>query len=314
MSEIPIREWIDRQPNKPMATYAAAMARVGVDLPQMMAQFGKRWPGAAPDAGDWIRLYRNHRSVAGAVQGALPGGPDTMLTADAARALHGLSPEELRVVAESITPEDWQAAVEAGQKQAETFQDAMAAMAFNDVQSAGEVAGFNAEMPLELRFLVQVVLPYLIEHGDLPTRDFARARRGDDLTALERIVAIDPSIIAEPRIAKQIAANVLVSNRIRLRVLADAINKKPSSAKAGQCKILMAALIVALFENAKVAISVADVRDLFDALARSDKGVLLDTDLPDSPEALAKGIQRYKKFWRPMIGRMASFGTGQKLP
>ena len=94
-------------------------------------------------------------------------------------------------------------------------------------------------------------------------------------------------------------------------MLTDAISKKPSSAKAGQCKMLIEALIVALFENAKVAISVADVRRLFDALARSDKGVLVDTDLPDSPEAMSKGIQRYKKFWRPIIGRMASLGTGQ---
>lgn len=313
MSGIPIREWIDRQPNKPLATYAAAIARVGADLPQMMAQFRKRWPGVAPDAGDWIGCYRNHRSIAGAVQGALPGGPDTMLAADAARVLHGMSPDELRSVAESITPEDWEAAVQAGQEQSETFQDAMAAMAFNDVQRTGELAGFNGDMPLELRFLVQVVLPYLIEHGDLPTRDFARARRGD-LAALERIVAIDPSVIAEPRIAEQIAASVLVSDRIRLRLLADAISKKPASGKAGQCKMVMAALIVALFENAKVAISVADVRSLFDALARSDKGVLVDTDLPDSPEAMAKGIQRYKKFWHPIIGRMASLGTGQKLP
>ena len=313
MGEIPIREWIDRQPNKPLATYAAAIARVGVDLPQMMAQFGKRWPGTAPDPGDWIGCYRNHRSIAGAVQGALPGGPDTMLTVDAARALHGMSPDELRSVAETVSPEDWQAAIQAGQEQAKTFQDAMAAMAFNDVQRAGELAGFNGDMPLELRFLVQVVLPYLIEHGDLPTHDFARARRGD-LAALERVVTNDPSVIAEPRIAKQIAANVLVSNRIRLRVLTDAISKKPSAAKAGQCKMLMAALIVALFENAKVAISVADVRGLFDALAKSDKEVLVDTDLPDSPEAMAKGIQRYKKFWRPIIGRMAGLGTGQKLP
>ncbi|MGC8624680.1 MAG: hypothetical protein ACP5VQ_05385 [Phycisphaerae bacterium] len=312
MNTVAIQEWINHQPNKWLATCAAAIARVGVDLPQMVAVFGKRWPGVAADAGDWIRLYRNHRSIAGAVQGALPGGPDTMLAADAARAIHCMSRDELRFVAERMTPEDRQAAVQAGRAQAKAFENAMATVAYNDVQGAGELAGFGGEIPIELRFLAQVVLPYLIEHGDLPTRDFARARRGD-LAALERLVTIDPSVIAEPRVAEQIAASVLVSDRIRLRVLTDAISKKPSSAKAGQCKILMAAVIVATFENAEVAISVADVRGLFDALAKSDKGVLVDTDLPDSPEAMSKGIQRYKKFWRPMIGRMASLGTGQKL-
>ena len=313
MNRVPIQQWIDHLPNKPLAMYAAAIARLGVDLPQMLAEFGKRWPGTAPDPGDWIRLYRSHRSIAGAVQGALPGGLDTMLAADAARALRSLSPEELRYVAESISPEDWQAAIQVGQEQAKTFEDAMEAVAFNDVQGAGELAGFVGGPPLELRFLVQVVLPYLIEHGDLPTHDFARARRGD-LAALERLVTNAPSVIAEPRIAKQIAANVLVSDRIRLRVLTDAISKKPSVAKAGQCKMLMAALIVATYENAKIAISVTDVRGLYDALARSEKGVLVDTDLPDSPEAMSKGIQRYKKFWRPIIDRMARPGTGQKLP
>lgn len=107
MDSIPVQEWIDRQPNKWLATYAAAIARVGVDLPRMMAQFGKRWPGTAPDAGNWIRLYRSHRSIAGAVQKGLPGGPDTMLAADAAIALRGLSPKELRAVAEISSTEDW---------------------------------------------------------------------------------------------------------------------------------------------------------------------------------------------------------------
>ena len=103
MNRVPIQQWIDHLPNKPLAMYAAAIARLGVDLPQMLAEFGKRWPGTAPDPGDWIRLYRSHRSIAGAVQGALPGGLDTMLAADAARALRSLSPEELRYVAESIS-------------------------------------------------------------------------------------------------------------------------------------------------------------------------------------------------------------------
>ena len=313
MSEIPIREWIDRQPNKPMATYAAAMARVGVDLPQMMAQFGKRWPGAAPDAGDWIRLYRNHRSVAGAVQGALPGGPDTMLIADSARAFRNQSPEELRVIAESITPEDDRAACEAGQEQAALFQAGMEAIAYNKAPSAKELAANGVELSVELRFFMQVVLPYLIEYGDLPARDFASARRGD-LAALERVMAIDPAIIAEPRIAEQIAGSFLQRNTSRLRLLADGMLKRQPSVKACQCKMLMAAMIVALFENAKVRISVADIRGLYDSIAKANKGVLTDSDLPDSPESMSKGIQRYKKFCRPIIGRMARSATGQKLP
>ena len=312
MDKLPIEQYIDSQPNKVMATYAAAIARMGRDLPQMLAEFGKRWPDAAPDPSDWMACYRDHRRLADVVRNVIPDGPDTMLAADAARALHGLSPDELRSVAESLTPEEFADAIKVGQEQGKVFQSAMATLAFNDVEGAGELAGFGGEIPVELRFLVQVVLPYLIEHGDLPTRDFARARRGD-LAALERLVAIDPSVIAEPSVAEQIAASVLVSDRIRLRVLTNAISKKPSSVKAGQCKMLMAALMIALFENAKLPLSVADARGLFDALAKSDKGVLVDTDLPDSPEAMTKGIQRYKKFWRPMIGRMASLGTGQKL-
>ena len=313
MNRLPIEQWIDRQPNRAMATFAVAIARVGVVLPQMMAQFSKRWPGDAPDPGKWIGFYRNHRRLADVVRNMIPDGPDTMLAADAARALHGLSQDDLRSVAESLTPEGFAEAIKIGQEQGKVFQNAMAAVAFNDVEGAGQLAGFSGEIPLALRFLAQVVLPYLIEHGDLPTRDFARARRGD-LAALERLVTIDPSVIAEPSVEEQIAASVLVSDRIRLRVLTDAISKKPSSVKAGQCKMLMAAMMIALFENAKLPLSVADVRELFDALAKSDKGVLVDTDLPDSPEAMAKGIQRYKKFWRPMIGRMACLGTGQKLP
>lgn len=213
MNTVPIQEWIDLQPNKAMATYAAAIARVGVDLPQMIAQFGKRWPGGAPDPSEWIGCYQDHRRVADVVRNMIPGGPDTMLAADAARALHGLSPDELRSVAESITPEEWADGIKIGQEQGKVFQGAMAAMAYNDVQKAAALAGFDGDMPLELRFLVQVVLPYLIEHGDLPTRDFARARRGD-LAALERLATIDPSVIAAPSIAEQIAASVLISDRI----------------------------------------------------------------------------------------------------
>ncbi len=316
MDRVPIQQWIERQPNKLLATYAAALARVGCDLPQMLAEFGKRWPGVAPDPSDWMGCYRDHRRLAGAVRSLLPGGPDTLLMVDIGRAVRRCSPEDLRAVVGSIPAEERVAVAEAAQEQAKVFEDALAAVAYNDVRGAGELAGFVGEIPLELWFLVRVVLPYLIEHGDLPTRDFARARRGRDLPAFERIVAIDPSVIVEPRIAREIAASVLVGKGVRLRLLTDAINKKPSSARAGQCKMLMAALMVASFENAKLPLSVRDVRDLFDAIAKAEHGrdgVLIDSDLPDSPEAMAKGIQRYKRIWRPMIGRMASLGTGQKL-
>ena len=78
MNRRPIEQWIDSQPNKVMATFAAAIARVGCDLPQMLADFGKRWPDAAPEPSDWMACYRNHRRLADAMQKLLPGGPDIL--------------------------------------------------------------------------------------------------------------------------------------------------------------------------------------------------------------------------------------------
>lgn len=312
MNTVPIREWIDGQPNQCLATFAAAVARWGCELPGMLTDCRKHWPSAPPDARLWLDLYRDHRGVAGAVQSAMPGGPDTVMAADLSRAVEGVPPEELRGLLESIAPEDWQAAVKAGQEQATVFQHAMAAVAYNDIPGAMKLGGFSAELSIEHRFYMLVAVPYVIEHGEWPTRDFASARRGDP-AAMERLMAFDRAVVGEPMIAKQMADGCLSGRPAFSRLLARAMDKKPPAVKVSRCKMLAAALIIELFKNAGMPIGVADVRALFDALARSDRGKLMDSDLPDSPEAMTKGIQRYKKFWRPMVERMAGRGSGQKL-
>ncbi len=284
-----------------MAVFAAAVARFGCRLPVILTDCRKRWPGSPPDPVAWIELYRGHRRIAKAVHEALPYGPDVMLLGDVGRWRHALPPEDRAAGAKVL------------EEQLKVFQYAMAAVAFNDVPRAKALGASVGELSIEDRFFMQVELPYLAEYGDLPSRDFATARRGD-VAALERLLAIDPAVVGDARIAEQIARGVLSSNMARIRLLSDAMAKGPPAVKVRQCKILVAAAIVGVFEDAAVPITVASVRSLFDAIARSDRDVLIDSDLPNSPEAMSKGIQRYKKFWRPIIGRVSGLHTGQKLP
>ncbi len=313
MSTAPIRQWIESQPDNLMAVFAAAVARFGCLLPVILTDCRKRWPGSPPDPVAWIKLYRGHRRIAKAVHEALPYGPDVMLLGDVGRWRHALPPESLRLFTDSITPEDRAAGAKVREEQLKVFQYAMAAVAFNDVPRAKALGASAGELSIEDRFFMQVELPYLAEYGDLPSRDFATARRGD-VAALERLLAIDPAVVGDARIAEQIARSVLSSNMARIRLLSAAMAKGPPAVKVRQCKILVAAAIVGVFEDAAVPITVASVRSLFDAIARSDRDVLIDSDLPNSPEAMSKGIQRYKKFWRPIIGRVSGLHTGQKLP
>jgi hypothetical protein len=312
MNTAPILQWIESQPDRSLATIAAAVARFGCLLPAILTDCRERWPGSPPDPAAWIKLYRDHRRIAEAVHKSLCSAPDCELLGDTARWLRALSPELRRWVADSITPEDWAAGVRIGEEQARVFQEAMAAVAFNDVPTARALGASVGELSVEGRFFMQVELPYLVEYGDLPIRDFADARRGD-VAALERLLAIDPAVVGDAEIAGQIARSVLSRNMARMRLLSGAMVKGPPVVKAEQCKILVAAAIVGVFENAGVAITVASVRSLFDAIARSERDVLIDSDLPYSPEAMSKGIQRYKKFWRRIIDRVSGRHTGQNL-
>ena len=44
-----------------------------------------------------------------------------------------------------------------------------------------------------------------------------------------------------------------------------------------------------------------EIRSLFDAVARDTGKGEIDTEIPESPEAFAKAIQRERTFWMPTI-------------
>jgi hypothetical protein len=70
---------------------------------------------------------------------------------------------------------------------------------------------------------------------------------------------------------------------------------KSISAKRIKCSL--AGLISAISELVGSKLTEPEIRRLFDAYqVRAGKGEI-DCDLPDSPEAFAKAIQRGKKFW-----------------
>jgi hypothetical protein len=157
------------------------------------------------------------------------------------------------------------------------------------------------ENETELSFLFLVIAPCWLLFKMSPNRLYRKARRGD-VYALEKLLNLDPLMLHDPTIGREIQ-KLRFKNRTNdyVRIL-EAVRKplkpKPTKSKA---KASMSAFISLLAGGIEQPLTEPQIRDLHDAVTQDADSKAIDTDLPDSPEAFAKAIQREKPKWQQII-------------
>lgn len=164
-----------------------------------------------------------------------------------------------------------------------------------------EFLNMFSEGVLEGSFFLLVIAPCWLLYRTTPTRLYRKARLGDT-DALEKLLRLDPLMLHDPTIGKQIQAFRFKNKNNVYQTLLEAPLKRPKGKfTRKKMKYAIAGLISALATSLKFELEEPDIRALFDAVAKDSEGKSIDTDIADSPEAFSKAIRRDRIYWLKML-------------
>jgi hypothetical protein len=152
----------------------------------------------------------------------------------------------------------------------------------------------------EVQFLMRVVIPCWLLHGEEPGRLFHRARTGD-LDALEKLLRLDKAVICDPMIANEFhQAATSSKQRARFRRLAAAYSKFPRKPTARRTKVALASLVSKFAQAIGVKLTAPELQSLFDAaaIATSRGKQRRDLDLNGEPETFSREVRMDRKRWK----------------
>ena len=156
---------------------------------------------------------------------------------------------------------------------------------------------------IEAGFFYLVSIPCWILYQVSPTRLYRHARLGD-YDSLEKLIRLDPLLIHDPCIGRQIQRFRLSNNMNKFIGLIEAIQKKPKGKiDRKKMKYALAGFLSAFSVALKTPLDEPQIRALFDAFAQDYLKVEIDIDLPNSPETFSKAIQRNRKPWQAILDR-----------
>jgi len=148
----------------------------------------------------------------------------------------------------------------------------------------------------EFMFYISVVVPCQLLYGIHPALLLRKARLGD-IDSLKKLLRLDLLIICDNKIVKIVHRSRL-DKKSTFDSIVLAIGKTHiKSVTATSIKYSLAGLISLISELVGPKLTEPEIRELFNAYQVDAGKDDIDCDLPDSPEAFAKAIQRGKKFW-----------------
>jgi hypothetical protein len=157
---------------------------------------------------------------------------------------------------------------------------------------------------IEVRFLLRIVIPCLLIYGTSPAELLEPIGQGgpSEWENIGKLVALDPLVVGHSRIGRMLKCDDAKVCRQRTEMLGECLMKPPPRLSKRQVKMMLAALMSRLSECLGSRFTEPEIRGLFDAIAQDRQIGLRDPDLPESPEAFSKAIQRYRTFWQlPMV-------------
>jgi hypothetical protein len=319
------REWGDGKPL--LVVYVAQLvAAAANDLFAGMGlirsgEVGQAF-GSAPPVAQWLSFYRGHRGLQRVVLEALPldvlGVRLTTETAEPLRKgcaeLGRMTPEDLEVLVRQIPAEEWKQVAAKVQEQIgnatgrhfSELEQWMSGNPFSD-----EVLSRASLLP-EVQFVVRVVWPCWIEFGDTAARLLFRARhagregakfeRERPWKALEQLVRLDKAILSETRI-REAFNGAATARDIHFEDVAKAVAGSPNrKLTPGNLKAALGAFIQRASEVMNYPLSAAEIRRLYDALAKDRGTALRDADLPELDDAWIQAVLRARALWKPFFG------------
>lgn len=157
---------------------------------------------------------------------------------------------------------------------------------------------------LEYLFLISVIMPCLVNYGELPTSLIRKARLGD-ISALEKIIKIDKSSVFDVKISK-LMHKLSLTNKVIYNSICRLLLKNNQNVSKSKIKINFAAILSQVSKLYGRALNISpltseQIRARFDDNANKQGLGLIDIDLPDSPEAFYKQMYRKDDFLKIFV-------------
>lgn len=149
------------------------------------------------------------------------------------------------------------------------------------------------DVTTEQIFFIKVFMPCFLMYKTYPIKLFRKARLGD-IDALEKLVRLDDSIILDKRISK-IYHSSSTKRSVKERLNNSLASGPKEKVDRKKVKMSLGGLISFYSEKLGKRINEREIRHCFDEIAKQKGNGDIDVDIPESPEAFAKAIQRERK-------------------
>lgn len=263
-----------------------------------------------PSLQNWLPLYRQHRKVTGFLREMFTNftvfeNSDGEFLEDFLSGLQILcksDKEEFVQEFNSLPEQEKLALIREAHLQIDALYSHHQAELSMEVE--GKVDPDDQERFLELfsdspsiGFYILVWVPCLILYRQTPPILYRKARLGN-LDALKMLLRLDPSLIHDPAIGKKVHQLRCSGKRSAHYEVLSSLSRPPKGkTDRGKIKVSLAGCISLISSMFRSPLNEPDIRELFDAVTRDCGRGDIDTDLPESPEAFAKAIQRERKIW-----------------
>jgi hypothetical protein len=150
-------------------------------------------------------------------------------------------------------------------------------------------------------FILAVYFTSWLIYRQPPVILLRKARQGN-IDDIENLLRLDPTALIDKKISAHFHNARFQKNQHRYGRILNSLNKQPKvKVTLAKMKMNMAGLISVQSESLGHRLNEPEIRALYDAFAK-DKGFFdIDTDIPNSPEAFSRAINRERKFWFPIF-------------
>lgn len=299
-----VEKWAQNKPQI-IALIAPQMATFTRELPHIFRNLKShridKIKCDLPDLPSWYALYRNHNQYCDPFK--------KMLLESSALVQHVASFE---ATANAVIHDDKVTGCDHDKNHIADFSKRLLELSFDDIRSdfdnniadqniSTSQEDFVAKHNMELSFVFMIFLPCFFLYKLTPGRLYHKARIGE-VSAIDKLLRLDPLMLHDPAIGKQIQKIRLYGRTTTYQNLIEAPLKplkfKPTP---GKIKASMATLISMIAASIHHPLTSTEIRKLFDAVAQDADKRDQDNSLPSSDEAFLKSIQRKRASWQSLV-------------
>lgn len=147
-----------------------------------------------------------------------------------------------------------------------------------------------------IRFVLEVLVPCIVQHQELPSTLFSRAIDGD-WDALEKLIELDRWVLMFADWAAMSYTGDSARDQEFRELQAKALTRQRPKLDIGELKITLAAMLSYLGHACGIAIAHKKLRERFDLHAQSSGQGERDRDLPVSDDTFGRVIRRHRTDW-----------------